>query len=144
MVEDQECHSPSSGHPEVSWYHCRSWWQPRAKPIFPTANVQVVAASDLVDALCEILTEGPTNSTVQIAGPDRAPMNEVVSRNLKAKGDDRSSEQTGTRFILDLVWRLILLSGRQCADLPDNFKMNSLLGVSDNAQLHEFIVLSSK
>ena len=55
----------------------------------PTANVQVVAASDLVDALCEILTEGPTNSTVQIAGPDRAPMNEVVSRYLKAKGDDR-------------------------------------------------------
>ncbi len=55
-----------------------------------TGNVQVIAADDLVDALVKVLTGSPENATVQVAGPERAPMSEVVARYLKAKGDTRT------------------------------------------------------
>lgn len=55
-----------------------------------TANVQVIAANDLVDELCDILTGDPANGIVQVAGPDREPMSDVVARYLKAKGDTRT------------------------------------------------------
>ncbi len=55
-----------------------------------TANVQVIAAQDLVDTLCDILVGEPANGVVQIAGPERAPMSDVVARFLKAKGDPRT------------------------------------------------------
>lgn len=55
-----------------------------------TGNVQVIAADDLVDALVEVLTGSPANATIQVAGPERAPMSEVVARYLKAKGDART------------------------------------------------------
>lgn len=58
--------------------------------LISTGNVQVIAASDLVDALCDVLTGEPANGIVQVAGPDREPMNEVVARALKAKGDPRT------------------------------------------------------
>ncbi len=55
-----------------------------------TANVQVIAADDLVDVLVDALTGAATDATVEVAGPDRAPMSEVVSRYLEAKGDSRA------------------------------------------------------
>jgi uncharacterized protein YbjT (DUF2867 family) len=55
-----------------------------------TANVQVIAAEDLVDVLVDALTGAAKDAIVQVAGPDRAPMSEVVARYLKAKGDGRT------------------------------------------------------
>lgn len=54
-----------------------------------TGNVQVIAASDLVDAIVDVLTGDAANGVVQIAGPEREPMSDVVARYLKAKGDTR-------------------------------------------------------
>jgi uncharacterized protein YbjT (DUF2867 family) len=54
-----------------------------------TGNVQVIAASDLVDAIIDVLTGDPANGVIQIAGPEREPMSDVVARYLKAKGDTR-------------------------------------------------------
>ncbi len=55
-----------------------------------TGNVQVIAADDLAEALVGVLTGSPSNAIVQVAGPERAPMSEVVARYLKAKGDART------------------------------------------------------
>ncbi|WP_421407569.1 SDR family oxidoreductase [Agrobacterium tumefaciens] len=55
-----------------------------------TANVQMIAANDLVDALCDVVTGEPVNRIVQVAGPEREQMSDVVTRYLKARGDLRT------------------------------------------------------
>jgi uncharacterized protein YbjT (DUF2867 family) len=55
-----------------------------------TANVQMIAANDLVEALCDAVTGEPANRVVQVAGPEREPMSDVVARYLKAQGDPRT------------------------------------------------------
>ncbi|WP_421407578.1 SDR family oxidoreductase [Agrobacterium tumefaciens] len=54
-----------------------------------TGHVQVIAANDLADALSDILLRGPTEEIVEVAGPNREPMSDAVSRYLTAKGDTR-------------------------------------------------------
>lgn len=59
-----------------------------------TANVQMIAADDLVDALCNVVTGDPLNGILQVAGPDREPMSEVVTRYLLARNDIRTVSAT--------------------------------------------------
>ena len=54
-----------------------------------TANVQLVAADDLVDELIEILLGEPHGGIVQIAGPQRARMSDAVASYLASVGDPR-------------------------------------------------------
>ncbi|MCA6108419.1 SDR family oxidoreductase [Bradyrhizobium cenepequi] len=57
--------------------------------VVPTAMFQPIAADDVVDYLAGVAIGQPLNSTVDIAGPDKAPFNEFVARRLKASGDRR-------------------------------------------------------
>ncbi|MBR0869840.1 SDR family oxidoreductase [Bradyrhizobium tropiciagri] len=50
---------------------------------------QPIAAEDVSALVAEIALEPPRNGIVDIAGPDRAPLDEIVVRYLKAKGDPR-------------------------------------------------------
>ncbi|MGN8550754.1 SDR family oxidoreductase [Bradyrhizobium sp. 13971] len=50
---------------------------------------QPIAAEDVSALVADIALEPPRNGIVEIAGPDRAPFNEIVARYLKAKGDPR-------------------------------------------------------
>jgi uncharacterized protein YbjT (DUF2867 family) len=50
---------------------------------------QPIAADDVSAVVAEVALGVPRNGIVQIAGPERAPFNEIVARYLKAVGDPR-------------------------------------------------------
>ena len=50
---------------------------------------QPIAADDVAAIVAEMAAAPPRNGIVEIAGPERAPFNEIVARYLKAKGDPR-------------------------------------------------------
>src|SRR5439155_7473256 len=50
---------------------------------------QPIAADDVAVVVAEVALAVPRNGIVEIAGPERAPFNEIVARYLKAVGDPR-------------------------------------------------------
>jgi uncharacterized protein YbjT (DUF2867 family) len=50
---------------------------------------QPIAADDVAANVADVALAAPRNSIVEIAGPERAPFNEIVARYLKAVGDPR-------------------------------------------------------
>jgi uncharacterized protein YbjT (DUF2867 family) len=50
---------------------------------------QPIAADDVAAIVAELALAAPRNGIVEIAGPERAPFNEIVARYLKALGDPR-------------------------------------------------------
>jgi len=50
---------------------------------------QPIAADDVAAIVADIALAPPKNGIVDIAGPDRAPFNEIIARYLKAAGDTR-------------------------------------------------------
>jgi uncharacterized protein YbjT (DUF2867 family) len=50
---------------------------------------QPIAADDVAPLVAEVALAAPRGGIVEIAGPERAPFNEIVARYLKAVGDPR-------------------------------------------------------
>jgi len=50
---------------------------------------QPIAADDVAAIVAEVALAAPRNGIVEIAGPERAPFNEILARYLKAVGDPR-------------------------------------------------------
>jgi uncharacterized protein YbjT (DUF2867 family) len=50
---------------------------------------QPIAADDVAANVADVALAAPQNGIVEIAGPERAPFNEIVARYLKAVGDPR-------------------------------------------------------
>jgi uncharacterized protein YbjT (DUF2867 family) len=50
---------------------------------------QPIASDDVAAAVADLALAAPRNGIVEIAGPERAPFNEIVARYLKAVGDPR-------------------------------------------------------
>jgi len=50
---------------------------------------QPIAADDVAAIVAEVALAAPRNGIIEIAGPERAPFNEIVARYLKALGDPR-------------------------------------------------------
>jgi acetyl esterase len=50
---------------------------------------QPIAADDVAAFVADVALATPVNGIVEIAGPERGPMNEIVARYLKASGDKR-------------------------------------------------------
>ena len=50
---------------------------------------QPIAADDVAAAVADVALAAPRNGIVEIAGPDRAPFDEIVARYLKTIGDPR-------------------------------------------------------
>jgi uncharacterized protein YbjT (DUF2867 family) len=50
---------------------------------------QPIAADDVAAIVADVALAAPRNGIVEIAGPKRAPFNEIVARYLKAVGDPR-------------------------------------------------------
>jgi uncharacterized protein YbjT (DUF2867 family) len=55
----------------------------------PAGLFQPMAADDIAPIVAEVALAAPKNGIVEIAGPERAPFNEIVARYLKAAGDPR-------------------------------------------------------
>jgi uncharacterized protein YbjT (DUF2867 family) len=51
---------------------------------------QPIAADDVAAIVADVALAAPRNGIVEIAGPERAPFNEIVGRYLKAVGDPRA------------------------------------------------------
>jgi uncharacterized protein YbjT (DUF2867 family) len=54
-----------------------------------TGLFQPIAADDAAANVADVAIAAPRNGIVEIAGPERAPFNEIVARYLKAVGDPR-------------------------------------------------------
>jgi uncharacterized protein YbjT (DUF2867 family) len=50
---------------------------------------QPIAADDVAAVVADVALAAPRNGTIEIAGPERAPFNEIVARYLKRVGDPR-------------------------------------------------------
>ena len=50
---------------------------------------QPIAADDVAAIVADVALAAPRNGIIDIAGPDRAPFNEIIARYLKAAGDPR-------------------------------------------------------
>ena len=51
---------------------------------------QPIAADDVAPIVADVALAAPRNGILEIAGPERAPFNEIVARYLKAVGDPRT------------------------------------------------------
>ncbi|MBX4905965.1 MULTISPECIES: SDR family oxidoreductase [Rhizobium] len=56
------------------------------------AYVQPIASDDVADAMTDVALSAPANATVEIAGPERARLSELVARYLTAVKDPRTVE----------------------------------------------------
>jgi uncharacterized protein YbjT (DUF2867 family) len=50
---------------------------------------QPIASDDVAAMVADVALAAPRNGIVEIAGPERAPLNEIIARYLKAAGDPR-------------------------------------------------------
>jgi uncharacterized protein YbjT (DUF2867 family) len=55
----------------------------------PPVLFQPIAADDVAAIVADVVLAAPRGGIVEIAGPERAPFNEIVARYLKAVGDPR-------------------------------------------------------
>ena len=55
----------------------------------PPVLFQPIASDDVAASVADVALAPPHNGVVEIAGPERAPFNEIVARYLKAVGDPR-------------------------------------------------------
>jgi uncharacterized protein YbjT (DUF2867 family) len=55
----------------------------------PPVLFQPIAADDVAAIVADVALATPRNGIIEIAGPERAPFNEIVARYLKALGDPR-------------------------------------------------------
>jgi len=54
-----------------------------------SAYIQPIVSDDVVAALAEVSVDPPQNATIEVAGPDRYHLDEIVRRVLAANGDVR-------------------------------------------------------
>src|SRR5689334_15444488 len=55
----------------------------------PPVLFQPIAADDIAPIVADVALAAPRNGIIEIAGPERAPFNEIIARYLKAVGDRR-------------------------------------------------------
>jgi uncharacterized protein YbjT (DUF2867 family) len=55
----------------------------------PTAYVQPIVSDDVVSALAEVVLDAPINGTVEVAGPEKFRLDDLVRRVLRSKSDAR-------------------------------------------------------
>lgn len=53
------------------------------------AFVQPIASDDVADSMTDVALEAPINGTIEIAGPERSRLSDLVARYLVATGDAR-------------------------------------------------------
>jgi uncharacterized protein YbjT (DUF2867 family) len=67
-------------------------WGTANKLVVPTALIQPIAPDDVADFMAEVALAEPRNGTVEVAGPERFRISELVAKYLTATGDARAVE----------------------------------------------------
>ncbi|ALP67760.1 SDR family oxidoreductase [Paraburkholderia caribensis] len=71
---------------------------------------QPIAADDVAAIVADVALAAPRNGIIDIAGPERAPFNEIIARYLKAVGDPREvARDPEARYFGGLVGDLSLV-----------------------------------
>lgn len=75
-----------------------------------TGLFQPIAADDVAAIVADTALAAPRNGTIEIAGPERAPFDEIIGTYLRMMGDDRSVHaDPGARYFGGRVERLSLV-----------------------------------
>jgi uncharacterized protein YbjT (DUF2867 family) len=62
------------------------------KVMVPAAFIQPIASDDVADVMAEVATGSPRNGIVEIAGPERFRMKDLIAEYLSLTGDARAVE----------------------------------------------------
>ncbi len=76
----------------------------------PAALIQPMAADDVASAVARIATNPPVNGTVEIAGPEQFPLDDLARRFLAARSDSRQviSDTQGRYYGIQLSERALV------------------------------------
>jgi uncharacterized protein YbjT (DUF2867 family) len=79
----------------------------------PSVAMQPIAADDVAAALAEITVADPLNRTIELAGPEAIPLDEVVRRFLKANRDPRTviTDERANYFGIPVTRRSLVPDG---------------------------------
>jgi uncharacterized protein YbjT (DUF2867 family) len=55
----------------------------------PSALIQPIAGDDVAIAVCTVALAGPSDGTIEIAGPEPLPFDDFIREALRILGDDR-------------------------------------------------------
>ena len=81
-----------------------SWTSDDTTVRLPSTRLQPIAAADIVDVLADVVTGPPLNGTLDVAGPDVFPLDELGRFTLSTRGDDRAvvtDEQAGMFAVVE-------------------------------------------
>ena len=60
--------------------------------VVPAALIQPIASDDVADVMAEVAIAPPRNGTIEISGPERFRIRDLIAKYLAAKGDARKVE----------------------------------------------------
>ena len=67
-------------------------WEVGNKVVVPAAMIQPIASDDVADVMAEVAVSRPRNGTLEIAGPERFRIPDIIANYLAATGDTRGVE----------------------------------------------------
>jgi uncharacterized protein YbjT (DUF2867 family) len=67
-------------------------WGLGDKVVVPAAMIQPIAPDDVADVMAEVALAAPRNGTIEIAGPERFRIRDLIAKYLAAMGDVRALE----------------------------------------------------
>jgi uncharacterized protein YbjT (DUF2867 family) len=67
-------------------------WALGDKVVVPAALIQPIAPDDVADVMAEVALASPRNGILEISGPERFPIRDLVAKYLAATGDARAVE----------------------------------------------------
>ncbi|MDQ1006132.1 uncharacterized protein YbjT (DUF2867 family) [Streptomyces sp. V4I23] len=99
-----------------------SWTADERTVRLPSTRVQPIAAADVVDALADVATASPLQGTLDVAGPDVFPLDELGRLTLSTRQDNRTvvtDEQAGMFAAVDGD---VLIAGPDARLTPTHYK----------------------
>jgi uncharacterized protein YbjT (DUF2867 family) len=67
-------------------------WELGSKVVVPTALIQPIASDDVADVMAEVALAPPRNGMLEISGPERFHIRDLVAQYLATAGDSRPVE----------------------------------------------------
>jgi uncharacterized protein YbjT (DUF2867 family) len=64
-------------------------WELGEKVVVPAALIQPIVSDDVADVMAEVALAAPRNDTIDIAGPERFHIRDLIAKYLAATGDAR-------------------------------------------------------
>ncbi|WP_431963714.1 SDR family oxidoreductase [Actinacidiphila sp. bgisy160] len=99
-----------------------SWTTDGETVRLPRTPLQPIAAADVARMVAEVASGPPLNGTVNIAGPDVFPLEEIGRITIEAKGDGRSVVVDDTAGMFAVVRGDVLTGGSDARIAPTHYR----------------------